>query len=103
MLASRHCHAHSACATMPGDASHTRFGRLQPNHEHEREDIMIRLCSLAVALASLLAAVISGGTAVAQSAKDLAGTYTLVSAITEKDGAKSDTFGPNAKGILTLD
>ena len=51
----------------------------------------------------LVGVVLSGGQAAAQSAKDLAGTYTLVSAITEKDGTKSDTFGPNAKGALSLD
>ena len=41
--------------------------------------------------------------AVAQSAKDFVGTWTLVSAITERDGNKSDTFGPNAKGVLMFD
>ena len=35
---------------------------------------------------TLVGVVLSGGQAAAQSAKDLAGTYTLVSAITEKDG-----------------
>src|SRR6266478_4298459 len=41
--------------------------------------------------------------AVAQSAKDFVGTWTLVSAITERDGNKSDTFGANAKGVLMFD
>ena len=42
--------------------------------------------------------------AVAQTtAKDLVGTWTLVSAITEKDATKSDTFGPYASGVLVFD
>jgi len=39
----------------------------------------------------------------AQTAEDLVGAWTLVSAITEKDGTKSDTFGPGAAGVLVLD
>jgi hypothetical protein len=39
----------------------------------------------------------------AQSAKNVLGTWTLVSAISEKDGNKSDTFGAGAKGALSLD
>ena len=39
----------------------------------------------------------------AQSAKDLVGTWTLVSAVTEKDGKKFETFGPGAKGMLVFD
>jgi lipocalin-like protein len=39
----------------------------------------------------------------AQTAKDFVGTWTLVSAITERDGNKIDTFGPNAKGVLMFD
>ena len=35
--------------------------------------------------------------------KDLVGTWTLVSVVTERDGRKSDTYGPNAKGFLTFD
>jgi len=31
-------------------------------------------------------------------AKDLVGTRTLVSVVTERDGRKFDTYGPNAKG-----
>ena len=41
--------------------------------------------------------------ALAQGAHDLVGTWTLVSAITDKEGTKSDIFGPNAKGILVFD
>src|SRR5919202_2302956 len=41
--------------------------------------------------------------AVAQTAKDLAGSWTLVSVTNEKDGQKSEQFGPNPKGSLMLD
>jgi hypothetical protein len=41
--------------------------------------------------------------ALAQSASDVVGTWTLVSSITEKDGTKTDQFGMGAKGMLTLD
>jgi hypothetical protein len=39
----------------------------------------------------------------AQTAKDLVGTWTLVSVVTERDGRKFDTYGPNAKGFLVFD
>jgi hypothetical protein len=50
-----------------------------------------------------LGVVLAAGDAFAQTAKDLAGTWTLVSATTEKDGNKTDIYGPNPKGILTVD
>ncbi len=43
------------------------------------------------------------GAAFAQSANSVVGTWTLVSATTELGGNKSDTFGPGAKGMLSLD
>jgi hypothetical protein len=66
---------------------------------------MLRIATLTTSttVALCLGSVFCAGPSFAQSAKDLAGTYTLVSAISEKDGQKSDTFGPNAKGSLTLD
>jgi hypothetical protein len=39
----------------------------------------------------------------AQSARDLVGTWTLVSSVTDKDGNKTDQFGTGAKGMMTLD
>jgi hypothetical protein len=39
----------------------------------------------------------------AQTGKDLVGTWNLVSAITDKDGTKSDIFGPDAKESLIFD
>lgn len=54
----------------------------------------------AMTLATLAMSVSAG---FAQSARDLVGTWTLVSAITEKDATKSDTFGPGAAGVLAFD
>ena len=51
----------------------------------------------AMTLATLAMSVSAG---FAQSAQDLVGTWTLVSAVTEKDATKSDTFGPGAAGVL---
>jgi len=42
-------------------------------------------------------------TALAQSMRDVVGTWTLISSVTEKDGTKTDQFGSGAKGMLTLD
>jgi lipocalin-like protein len=39
----------------------------------------------------------------AQTTDALRGTWTLVSSVTEKDGVKTDQFGPTPKGMLTLD
>ena len=50
-----------------------------------------------------LGTVILTGYSSAQDVKDIVGSYTLVSAVMELDGKKSDTYGPNAKGALTLD
>ena len=43
------------------------------------------------------------GDAFAQPAKDLVGTWTLVSIVTEQGGTKTDTYGPNPKGRLMVD
>ena len=56
-----------------------------------------------LAIAALVIGLVSTGAAVAQTAKDFVGTWTLVSSITEQGGNKSDTFGPNAKGVLVYD
>jgi hypothetical protein len=58
------------------------------------------LVSSAITLATLAMSVNVG---FAQSAQDLVGAWTLVSAITEKDATKSDTFGPSAAGVLVFD
>lgn len=57
----------------------------------------------------LVSAVVLGGLLLssqvcAQSAKQLVGTWTLVSAVTiQADGTKSPTFGPNGQGLLMFD
>src|ERR1051326_2335549 len=48
----------------------------------------------------MLGVVLSAGEVCAQTVKDLAGTWTLVSVVTEQDGKKTDPFGPNPQGIL---
>lgn len=39
----------------------------------------------------------------AQTADSVRGTWTLVSSVTEKDGAKTDQFDSGAKGMMSLD
>jgi hypothetical protein len=56
-----------------------------------------------IELAMLAALALSTSAAMAQTARDLAGTWQLVSSVTEKDGTKTDQFGAGAKGMLTLD
>ena len=58
---------------------------------------------VAVVLACLAITVGAPAGLFAQTAKDLVGSWTLVSAVTEKDGTKSDIFGATAKGILVFD
>lgn len=57
--------------------------------------------AVAPALVSGLA-LLSCSTALAQSAADVVGMWTLVSSITEKDGTRTDQFGSGAKGMLIL-
>ena len=66
---------------------------------------MKRVCKLTIGTLGLLllGVVLSAGEVFAQTAKDLAGTWTLVSAVTEHGGNKTDTFGPHPKGILVVD
>ena len=58
---------------------------------------------IVLAITALIIGIASPVAAVAQTAKDFVGTWTLVSTITEQGGNKSDTFGPNAKGVLMYD
>jgi hypothetical protein len=44
-----------------------------------------------------LGVLLLAGEVFAQTAKDLAGTWTLVSVVTEQGGNKTDPFGPNPK------
>lgn len=58
--------------------------------------------AIGVAFASQFA-LFSCPIALAQSASDIVGTWTLVSSVTEKDGTRADQFGSGAKGMMTLD
>jgi hypothetical protein len=58
---------------------------------------------IVLAITALIIGIASPVAAVAQTAKDFVGTWTLVSAITEQDGKKSDTFGADTKGVLVFD
>ena len=66
---------------------------------------MKRVCKLTIGTLGLLllGVVLSAGEVFAQTAKDLVGTWTLVSNVTEQGGNKTDTFGPHPKGILIVD
>ena len=63
---------------------------------------MKRVCKLTLSTLGLLllGVALAASDACAQTAKDFVGTWTLVSAVTEQGGTKTDTFGPNSKGIL---
>lgn len=58
---------------------------------------------LVIGMAVMVIAASAPIAAFAQAAKDLVGIWTLVSAITERDGTKSDIFGPTARGALVFD
>jgi Lipocalin-like domain len=66
---------------------------------------MKRVCTLTIGTLGVLflGMVLSAGEVFAQTAKDLAGTWTLVSNVSEQGGNKTDTYGPNPKGILIVD
>lgn len=68
---------------------------------HIKGDVMKRIVTLAIT--ALIIGVAWPAAAIAETAKDFVGTWTLVSSITEQAGIKSDTFGPNAKGVLVYD
>lgn len=46
---------------------------------------------------------LASSVALAQTASDVVGTWTLVSSVIERDGAKTDQFGSGAKGMLVFD
>ena len=66
---------------------------------------MKRVCKPTLGMLGLLllGGVLAAGAVCAQPAKDLVGTWTLVSVVTEQGGTKTDTYGPNPKGILMVD
>jgi hypothetical protein len=63
----------------------------------------VRKLTLGMLGVLVLGAVLSADKVRAQTAKDLAGTWTLVSIVTEQGGTKTDTYGPNPKGRLIVD
>ena len=62
---------------------------------------MIRLFVSAAAASALLASVAAPG-ADAQTARDLVGTWKLVSAVAQQGGTKTDMFGPDPSGTLVF-
>ena len=65
---------------------------------------MNRIISAVVTASALIFGVfLPRDEAVAQMAKDLVGTWTLVSITLEKDGTKTDFYGPNPQGQLMYD
>ena len=65
---------------------------------------MNRLISAVLTASSLIFGVfLPREEAVAQTAKELVGTWTLVSITLEKDGKKTDFYGPNPQGQYTFD
>ena len=66
---------------------------------------MKRVCKLTLGMLGLLllGVVLAASDSFAQTAKDLVGTWTLVSVVTEQGGNKTDTYGPNPKGTLMVD
>jgi Lipocalin-like domain len=68
------------------------------------EVTMTRPVMLAVLIASVGSTTLAPNGALAQSADQLVGTWTAVSAEnTRPDGARVQPFGPNPRGILTFD
>jgi hypothetical protein len=63
--------------------------------------VRTRVAVVAVLIAQSVALPLSS--TLAQGASDLVGTWTLVSSVTEKEGARTEQFGAGAKGMLTLD
>jgi Lipocalin-like domain len=71
----------------------------------QRRRTMKRVCKLTLSTLGLLflGVALAAGEVYAQTIKDLAGTWTLVSNVIEQGGNKTDSFGPHPKGILTVD
>jgi len=62
------------------------------------------LATIAVTLLALAGVVLPAGTAAAQTARDLVGTWMNVSNINIRaDGSRVDTFGSNSKGMIVFD
>ena len=66
---------------------------------------MNRICTLTLAATSLLflTMVLPAGEAAAQSAKDLVGSWTLVSLTAGEGDKKSEPYGPSPHGLMMID
>src|SRR4051812_9039734 len=86
----------------PAEADWT--GHWAPDH---RRNIMNRRSMLALYALGLCAGTMTTSGAIAQQKslkEQLVGNWTFVSSIdTNKDGTKTDRFGPNAKGLVMFD
>jgi len=51
----------------------------------------------------VLGVVLSTGAVCAQTTKDLAGTWTLISVVNEQGGTRTESFGPHPQGMLMVD
>jgi hypothetical protein len=66
----------------------------------QEEVTMVRIQRLGLALIVVALLIVRADIALAQSAKDLVGTWQLVSNVIDQGGKKIDQFGPNPHGIL---
>ena len=62
---------------------------------------MLRLIVPVAAVSVLLSSAAASG-AETQTARDLVGTWTLVSTVSQQGGTKTDTFGPDPSGTLVF-
>jgi Lipocalin-like domain len=91
--------AHTIFQHSPASLPHNRIVNLMGVNMVLRNAFQFAL----VAAFASHASIFSSSTALAQSASDVVGTWTLVSSVTEKDGTRTDQFGSGAKGMMTLD
>jgi hypothetical protein len=69
-----------------------------------RRNAMGQRSMLVIFAASVLfGSILPLGNAVGQSAKDVVGSYTLVSVANVQDGKKYEPYGPNPKGMMRLE
>ena len=61
---------------------------------------MTRMQKFALASVAAVCVALNAGAAFAQSAKDLVGTWQLMSNVIDQGGKKIDQFGPNPHGVL---
>jgi hypothetical protein len=74
------------------------------NHQQKAVDMSLRIMFIVAAyLAGASALILPAGKASAQTAKDVVGTWTMVSNVTDQSGKKIEPFGANPKGIMVLE